>query len=59
MLAVGGPFAIDAVAAMEARGIKVELDTLKEAQALNPEYIIMVVNYMSSAKSTIAGRKRH
>ena len=42
-------------AALEARGIKVQLGTLKEAEALTPEYSVTVVSYISGAKSSIVG----
>ena len=54
MVAVGGSNAIDAVVAMEARGIKVELGTLKR----QTQSTLLEVNYMIGAKSTIACLER-
>ena len=54
-MGIGGSNAIHAVVAMELRDMKIEVGTQKQAEALTSSYIMMVVSYMSGAKSTIPG----
>ena len=55
LVSFAGSIAIDAVGSMEAR---IELGTLKEVEAVALDYLLSMVNYMSGAKSTIAGAKQ-
>ena len=37
--------------------MRIELGTLKEAEAPAPDYLVSMVNYMSGSKSTVARMK--
>ena len=58
MVSVAGGSAMDAVACMEPRQIRIGVGTVNEAEAHTPNYLMSMVNYMSDSKSKVAELKR-